>query len=184
MFSLTLASILALCFQLNSFDKQYQDFISEENKAKHLFDSLDYLVYQSLPIPNEVYEVEHYSIGMEKGYHGRTLVVHYQTSDGSLENVFSLYDQFLLSDGWEKYYEDSADLESHYNKEKACIHFSATRRTNQYWIEIYHDYFDQDGFKPKLPSSPWAIVLNEPNGTSFAGCPYGHPLEYYFALPK
>jgi len=167
---LMLIVILAVHLQFRRAEKQYQDFISQEDKIDPLFDALNVSVYQDLPIPEGAQEIEQFS----NGDHGRRMIIRYQFSNTSLENIISFYNQFFLSTGWKlnDKLNDNELTDYSYYKGTACLQFYSDKDGNHYLITIYHDYFKQSfSIVPGNITSLYNIRLHEFGESHFEQCP-------------
>jgi hypothetical protein len=171
-------SVLLICvyfyFRVGQNGEQYDEFLAAEAKIEPLFDALNLSVYESLPVPEGVHEIEQYSAN--RPGHGKRLEILYQFSTTlSIENIISFYDKFLSSNEW--ILDNKIGVHYYYHKGTACIDVNPiTSNANKYWIYIYYDYFAQSfsisledfpALKNKYGQTPW----QEFGETYYLKCP-------------
>ena len=146
----------------------YEYFIARELEVRPLFAALNEDVFEQVPAPQGVDEIERSSsiLGLG-GYHGNVLTVVYAIRDASPQTVLSHYDQFFLSNGWSKY-DEMPTNRSLYYRNTSCFDIQMLSE-DEYRVYIEHDFFRQD-FSPPVPPI-WLIRLNEFGETYFARCP-------------
>jgi hypothetical protein len=171
---LTSALILILYFSYVRIRQQYENFTAfEESNLYPKFDELNYLIYQDLPIPAGVREIERYASGGIP-QHGRELVVFYKYSNTSIENIASFYTSFLTQSHWmiDRDFDDMGIIRLFYRKDTACLYLYLDRGIDKYHVKIFHDYYKQN-FSLKLEDMPPMdyIHFREFGETFFEECP-------------
>lgn len=175
LFALVIALILISYFGYVKISNQYETFTAfEESNLYPKFDELNYSIYQDLPIPTGAQEIEQRTSGGVP-YHGRSLTIFYKYSNTSIENITSYYTSYLTQNNWsiDRNYDGMDIVRLFYHKDTACLYLFWDRDgTNEYYLTIFHDYFNQS-FSLKLEDMPPMdfIRLREFGETFFEECP-------------
>ncbi len=148
-------------------DEPYKRFQAEERVAYEQFNLLNQQVFDSVPVPTGVQELDRtVSHGQSTAY-GRTLEVRYKIVDTTYEKVLADYRDHFNSHAWKTYYFIPPNDKTLYYLEDAC--FQITFAQDGFEIEIAHNYFGQE-FTPVLPSK-LSLDFNEFGETTFLRCP-------------
>ncbi|HRJ57437.1 MAG TPA: hypothetical protein PK152_07440 [Anaerolineales bacterium] len=124
LFFLTITFILILYFGYFKINQQYEKFTAfEESNLYPKLDELNYSIYQDLPIPAGVQEIERYASGGVP-QHGRELVIFYKYSNTSLENITAFYTSFLTQNNWgiDRNFNGIDIVQLFYRKDSACLY--------------------------------------------------------------
>jgi len=154
---------------------QLATFYFLEGQAVKKFDALNQAVFDELPPPPGIVELERRLTGTNVSItHGRYLSVDYPMGQMTKEQVSSYYTDLLLSKGWDAY-PPQKQLDSwltyFYHRGTACLGLNIYPRGTpapQYGIDIWHDFWSQS-FSPPKPNLALLNIL-EFGETQFAEC--------------
>ncbi len=160
--------IVSLCASTYLSGLLYRQFRAEELATTEKFDALNMEVFNALPPPPGVVELDRSSNGItsQASDHGRMLIVQYKASDKAYD-VAGYYQNLFKIQGWTptKIYSETL-----YIRDTTCIRiYNIGNNTREYWLEIWHDFAKQ-AFSPPLPPKLW-LEIYEFGETYIYTCP-------------